>query len=67
MSTMLKLNTPKIKSEMKRLGIDEVSLAAKWGCTRQAVYDILKRRPITQAEKFGRELNLDAKDLIINE
>lgn len=47
--------------------LTEYDLAESWGMTRQAVYDFLNRRPITQADRFAKALNLDAKDLIIDE
>ena len=64
---MLKLHTKKIRAEMARMELTEYDLAETWGLTRQAVYDFLNRRPITQADRFAKALNLDAKDLIIDE
>lgn len=52
---------------MDRVGIDEAQLAEKWGMTRQAVWDFLKRKPITQADRFAAEFGLDPKDLIVND
>jgi len=64
---MLKLNTTKIRNEMERMGISVIDIANRLNKTPAAIYDILKRRPVSQADRFARLLNLDAKDLVINE
>jgi hypothetical protein len=64
---MLKLNTNKIRNEMDRMGISVIDLAVKLDKTPAAIYDILKRRPVSQADRFAELLNLDAKDLVVNE
>jgi len=64
---MLKLNTTKIRNEMDRMGITVIDLAGKLDLTPAAIYDLLKRRPVSQADRFAELLNLDAKDLIVND
>ena len=64
---MLKLNTEKINNEMDRIGLTVTALAKKWDVSNANIYDILKRRPVSQADRFATELNLDPKDLIVNE
>jgi len=60
----VQLNTDKIKSEMDRMGVKKLWLAAKLKNTPAMVTYIFKHKPITFANKLARILNLDPKDLI---
>lgn len=64
---MLKLNTLKIRDEMKRLNLSVPAVADALGVTPANVYDIFTRRPVSQADRFAELLKLDAKDLVVNE
>ncbi len=64
---MLKLNTNKIRNEMERKGISVADIAGRLDKTPAAIYDILKRRPVSQADRFAEILELDARDLVVNE
>lgn len=61
------VNTPKIKSELKRLGWNQSTFAKKMGMTRAGISFILVRRtaPLRTLTKMGRVLQLDPRDLLI--
>ena len=60
----LQLNTEKIDIELKRLGVNRSWLANKMNVTRQNISYIFINKPITQADRIAKVLNLDPKDLI---
>jgi transcriptional regulator with XRE-family HTH domain len=60
----MKLNIRLIKREMRAAGITQADVARAWKVSPQAVSDVMRRRPITFADKFGKLLKLDAKSLI---
>ena len=60
----MELNTQKVENELKRIGKSHSWLAKKMGIARQYVSYIFKTKPITQAERIAKALNLDPKDLI---
>ena len=65
---MLKLNSERIRREMKRKHLDIPTIAKKWGCTRQNVYDIIYyRRPISQVNRLAELLDIRPDKIIINE
>ena len=64
---MLKLDADKIKAEMAKRDLTVIDMASRLGVTSAWIYDIFKRRPVTQANMFADDLMLDAKDLIIDE
>lgn len=60
----MKLNTEKIESELKRIGRNKKWLAEKMKVYPSMITYIFKYKPITQAERIAKVLNLDPKDLI---
>ncbi len=60
----MELNVEKIKVELKRIGKNQSWLAKEMGVARQYLSYIFKHKPITQAERIAKALNLDPKDLI---
>ncbi len=60
----MKLNTNKIEKELKRLGKSKGWLAKKMNVAPPMVSYIMREKPITQAEKIGKILDIDPKDLI---
>jgi lambda repressor-like predicted transcriptional regulator len=64
---MLKLDTEKIWNEMEKQGLTVIKIAKQKNVTSAWIYDILARKPITQAEMFADVLGLDPIDLIIKE
>ena len=62
---MMKLNVKKIKVELKRLGWSYERLAKESGLkNRQNVWYYLDSESIRGAEKFGRALGINPRDLI---
>jgi cyanate lyase len=64
---MLKLDVDKIKKEMAKRDLTVIDMSKRLGVTSAWIYDIFTRRPITQADMFAEDLDLDPKDLIVNE
>jgi len=60
----MKLNTNKIKQELKRLGKSQSWLATKMKVSRQLLFYMIKSKKITHAERIAKALNLDPRDLI---
>ena len=60
----MKLNTYKIEKELERLGKNKTWLAEQMGVYPSWVTHVFKEKPITQAEKIGKILDIDPKDLI---
>jgi len=62
----MKLNVDKIKKELKRIGWSYQRLAEESGIrTKQAVFYYFKSESIRGAEKFGKALQIDPKDLLL--
>ena len=60
----MKLNTPKIKNELKRLGKTQTWLADKAGMSRQLLSYVLLKQALSGAEKIGKALDIEPRDLI---
>lgn len=60
----MKLNTEKIKQELKRINKTQTWLADELGVTRQRVYQIINFGSIKNAERIGKIFKINAKDLI---
>lgn len=60
----MELNTEKILSELKRLGKTKGWLADQMGVFPSWITYILEKKPITQADRIGRALGIEGKDLI---
>ena len=60
----MELNTEKILTELKRLGKTKMWLANKMGVYPSMITYILERKPITQAERIGKALGIEPRDLI---
>lgn len=61
----MELNIKKIKEELKRIGWTYQRLAKEAGIgTKQAVFYYFKTKSIRGAEKFGKALQIDPKDLL---
>jgi transcriptional regulator with XRE-family HTH domain len=65
----MKLNTNKIKNELKRLGWTPYRLSKKMKMANQTVYKILNSDgtgyTFRTVERFAGALNIDPKDLIV--
>ena len=62
---MMKLNVKKIKVELKRLGWSYERLAKESGLkSKQSAYYYLKSKSIYGADKFGKALGINPRDLI---
>ncbi len=61
---ILLLNTDKIDAELSRLGKNRSWLANQIDISRQAMSRIMKDKPITQAERIGKALGIEPRDLI---
>ena len=61
----MELNTKKIDRELKRLGKNRSWLAKEFKVTRANISYIMNKKPITQAERIGKLLGIDPRDLII--
>jgi hypothetical protein len=60
----MELNTEKIETELKRIGKNKKWLAKKMGVYPSMITYIFHNKPITQAERIAKALNLNARDLI---
>lgn len=60
----MKLNTEKIINELSRVSKTQSWLANQLGITRQYISYILKKRPITWADRIAKILNMNPRDLI---
>ncbi len=60
----LLLHTDKIDKELNRLGKSRTWLAEQVDISRQAMSRIFKDKPITQAERIGKVLGIEPRDLI---
>jgi len=62
----MKVNTQKIKREIKRREIGVARLAKEVGITRQGLYLILKKKTtsLSTLNKLARILKIDARDLL---
>jgi len=60
----MKLNTEKIRNELKRIGETQVWLAKQLGVTRQRVNQILSAASLKNAERIAEVFDIDPKDLI---
>lgn len=60
----MKLNTDKIINELKRLGKNRSWLAKQMRVYPSMISYIFDKKPITQAEKIAKILDIDPKDLI---
>ena len=63
-SNFMELNTNKIMKELERLGKNRSWLADQMGVYPSMITYIFKEKPITQAEKIGKILDIEPKDLI---
>lgn len=61
---IMKLNTKKIENELKRIGKNKIWLAEQMKVYPSMITYIFHNKPITQAERIAKVLNLDPKDLI---
>jgi lambda repressor-like predicted transcriptional regulator len=52
---------------MEKQGLTVIKIAKRKNVTSAWIYDILARKPITQADLFADVLGVDPKDLIISE
>ena len=62
----MRVNTEKIKKEIKRKGWSITHFADECGISRQAVYDIYKnqRTSLRILSEIGKALDYDPKDLL---
>lgn len=60
----MKLNTDKIHKELKRLDKSQSWLAEKAGMSRQLLNYLLKSQSFKGAEKIGKALDIEPRDLI---
>jgi len=61
----LKLNTKKIKAEMKRIGINQSELARRTGFSRQWISYVMRNKPPMASVKIAKVFGLKPKDLIL--
>ena len=61
----LKLNSEKVKAELKRIHKTQIWLAGQMKCSRQNVWEMLENGSARSAERIGHALNIEPKDLII--
>ena len=61
----MKLNTTKIKNELERIGHTQSWLADKMNISRQLLSYMVRSKKITHAERIGKALGIEPKDLII--
>jgi len=64
---MLKLNIKKLEFEKNRLGWSYGKIADTAGISRQLLSYIMKQRSLSQADKIAEAIQVDVKDLIVNE
>lgn len=60
----MKLNTKKIKKELKRIGKNQTWLGEQLNASRALVSYYMQSKKITHAEKIAKVLGMDPKDLI---
>ena len=60
----MKLNTDKIFKELDRLEQTQTWLAEKAGMSKQLLNYLLKQKSLAGAEKIGRALDIEPRDLI---
>lgn len=60
----MELNTDKILQELERLGKTKTWLAEQIGVYPSWITHIFKDKPITQAERIGKVLGIEPRDLI---
>jgi transcriptional regulator with XRE-family HTH domain len=61
----MKINTEKIKDELRRLGITQAELARTLGESRQALhYQVKSGRSFPIIERIAKALNIPERDLI---
>lgn len=66
-NTLMKINSDKIRNELKRIGITHEDFAESIDMTRQGFWLMLKTKTTTfkTINTIAEKLSLDAKDLII--
>ena len=64
---MLKLNIKKLEFERERLDWTYGKIADTAGISRQLLSYIIKKRSLSRADKIAQALQVEVKDLIINE
>jgi len=64
----MRVNTEKIKFELKRLKWTQTRLAKEIGMTRQGISYIMKKQtaPLKTIDRIAKPLHLDGKDLLCN-
>jgi len=64
----MRVNTEKIKHELKRMGWTQIRLAKEIGMSRQALWYIMKKQtaPLKTIDRIAKGLHLDGKDLLCN-
>jgi len=62
----MKVNTQKIRFELKRLKWTQSKLAKEIGMSRQALWYIMKNQtaPLKTIDRIAKPLHLDGKDLL---
>ena len=60
----MELYVQKIKKELKRLNRNQSWLSRKMGISRQLLSYMITSKKITHAERIGKALDIDPKDLI---
>ena len=60
----MELNINKIHRELKRLGKNQSWLANEAKMSRQLLSYLLKKKSVGGAEKIGKALDIDPRDLI---
>ena len=61
----MKLNVVKIKKELERLGLTQTWLGLNLGVSRQRICQILKAASLKNAERIGKALGINPRDLIL--
>lgn len=63
----MKINTEKIKREIKRQGISQMGFAESIGMTRQGLWEVLTRETTTfkTLNLIAEALGVDGKDLLL--
>lgn len=61
----MKLNTKKIRAELDRIDKSQTWLADRLGISRQRVWQILRDASLKNAERIGKALNINPRDLIL--
>jgi len=60
----MELNIEKIDQELRRIGKNRSWLAEQFNISRAAISYTMKRKPISQAERIGKLLGIEPRDLI---